>query len=139
MAVGAEGAGGARWMMRVRRRVETAARIEAGKALRLCLGMALGADRIALRLERRLMLAVAVQADDAGSSHPALLEGAVFEHLVEDLPVEKVEIGAQQIGREMIEKCLARPVTAEKLRSSRMAAKADILVGRRQAEVGDRL
>jgi hypothetical protein len=58
------------------------------------------------------VLPVTVEAHDAGSRHLALLERAVLEYLVEDLPVGKVQVRAQQARREMIEKSLARPVTA---------------------------
>ena len=126
-------------VVRVSGRIETAARVEARKPLQLYLGVALRADRVALRLEGRLVLPMAVEAYDAGSRHLALLERAIFEHLVQDLPIVKVDVPAEQVRREMIEKSLAWPVAVEKLCPSRMAAQAHILVGRSQVEVNDRL
>ena len=115
VAVGAKRAIGTCRMMRVRGRIETAARVEVRKSFRLGFSVALGAYGVAIGLEGRFVRLVAVEAYDAGPRHLALLERAVFEHLVQDLPVGKVEVRAQQVGREMIEKRLARPVAAEKL------------------------
>jgi hypothetical protein len=120
VAVGAKGAGGTCRMMRVRRGVETAAGVEARESLWLYFGVALGADGVTFCFEGRLVLPVTVEAQDAGSRHLALLERAVFEHLVQDLAVGKVEVRAEQARREMIEESLAWPVAVEKLRPSGM-------------------
>ena len=113
-------------MMGVRRRVERAARIVVCKALRRGFRVALRAQRVSLRLDARLVRHVAVEAGDACFCHLALLEGAVFEHLVENLPIGEVKILRSNAGEKWSRKAPPGPIAIDKPGASRMAGEAGV-------------
>src|SRR6266446_941712 len=65
--------------------------------------MALGADLVAGRAQLQAMWIMAVGAGHASLEHPALQEGAILVVLLLDLPIGKVDAGAEQAWHRTIE------------------------------------
>lgn len=112
--------------------VEQPARILVDEALRLRLGMALRAERIAFDLKPGLVRPMTVETCHTGPCHLALLKRAILEDLVEDLPVREIEVLPEQVRGEIVEKGLSRLIAVQQLGAPGMAGKADAGIDFRQ-------